>query len=92
MVEDGLRLINFQLYRTLSEKITDMLQYQDTLRSQDSNLISPELKSYLEKRIATTPLDAKSKAALEARSLELRTLEAEISFLRKDELRNAGFQ
>ncbi|KLO14883.1 hypothetical protein SCHPADRAFT_871926 [Schizopora paradoxa] len=94
VVEDGHRLVNFQRYRSLSEKISKMLVYQDKLRGLlvASELSpGPELKDYLERRIMSTPMDSKAKAALEARSLELCTLEAENSHRRIDELRNVGF-
>ncbi|KLO12025.1 kinase-like protein [Schizopora paradoxa] len=74
-MEGGQRLINFELYRALSEKISEILQYQGKHRDLDSAIVNFEPLTYLEGEVANTSLDADAEAALEARSEELLTLE-----------------
>ncbi|KLO14886.1 hypothetical protein SCHPADRAFT_290004 [Schizopora paradoxa] len=91
VVEDGQKLINFQRYRSLSEKISKVLEYQDKLRGLASEPLNPELRDYLEWRIRSTLIDSKAKSELESRSMELCNKEAKMSRNRTTELVNVGF-
>ncbi len=91
IVEGGHKLINFERYRILSGKISEMLRYQEKHRDLDSGLINFEPLSYLEEKLGNTSLDSDAEAALEARGVELRTLENGKAIRRDDELVRVGF-
>ena len=71
----GRRLINFETYRALSEKISEVLRYQGKHRDLDSSLINFQPLTYLEEQISGMTLDASADAVLEARGENLRALE-----------------
>lgn len=90
-MERGHRLINFETYRALSDKISEVLQYQGKQRDLDSVPIIFEPLTYLEEKLANTSLSKKAEAELEGRGEELRIIEEGKHDRRTDDWIRAGF-